>query len=101
MFSLKYLDEAKDDIRKISAYISHQSGHKSVGRKVAQDLTTACEKLANSPFLRGIERPEIMPNIRSFPCRNYIIFFRHIEDEDILQIVRIFRDSQDIKIIEN
>ena len=97
MFSLQYLDEAKDDIRKIAAYISLKSSDKSIGLKFAKDLTFACEKLASSPILRGIKRPELLPNIWSYPYQNYIIFFQYIEDGQILQIVRILRASQDIK----
>ncbi len=93
---MHYLDAAKDDIRKISIYISHKSGHQSIGLKFAQKLTEKCKKIAKSPILLGVSRKEIRPDLRSIPYGNYIIFFRHIEDNDILEIVRIIERHRDI-----
>ncbi|MBC7899536.1 MAG: type II toxin-antitoxin system RelE/ParE family toxin [Saprospiraceae bacterium] len=54
------------------------------------------EMLAQTPKA-GRERPELMPQIRSFPEGNYLIFYR--EFELVVAILRVLHSARDLEEI--
>ncbi len=47
--------------------------------------------------MMGRPRPELRPDLRSFPFGNYVIFFRYLEDT--LEVVSILHAHRDIERI--
>jgi toxin ParE1/3/4 len=54
--------------------------------------------LARPPNTLGRSRPELRPDLRSFPFNGYVIFFRYLDD-DILEIVHIIEGHRDVAAI--
>lgn len=52
-----------------------------------------CFLLAESPYL-GKKRDELLENLRSFPVRNYVIFYFPLENG--VELVRVMHGSRDI-----
>ena len=43
----------------------------------------------------GRKRPELLPDIRSFPIGNYVVFYQQIEDG--IDVIRLFYGLRDIE----
>jgi toxin ParE1/3/4 len=56
-------------------------------------LRRQCARLAALPGTLGRPRPELRPDIRSFPCRGYIIFFRY--EAETLEVVNLLEGHRD------
>lgn len=56
-------------------------------------LNGALEKLAHTPLI-GRLRPEIAPEVCSFPVDDYVIFFLALEDG--IDVVRFVHGSRDL-----
>jgi len=54
------------------------------------------EMLALQPYM-GYERNELLPGLRSFPYKNYIIFYFPLENG--IDVVRVLRGSMDIPTV--
>ena len=72
---------------------------------IAEDSVTAADRLirlleetiyllAGSPRL-GRERPELWPEVRSFPVGNYVIFYRPLPDG--ITLLRVLHGARDIQ----
>jgi plasmid stabilization system protein ParE len=91
---LVYLASARRDFGAILAYITRESGHLSVGRGFVELLRQQCRKLASLPGTLGRPRPELRTDVRSFPFKGYVIFFRY--EGDTLEIVNVLEGHRDI-----
>lgn len=94
MRRLVYLDAARRDLVNILRYVTRESGSVVVGRSFTERLRQQCAKLALLPGQIGTLRPELMPDIRSFAFKGYVIFFRY--EGDRLLIVSIIEGHRDI-----
>ncbi len=94
MRRLAYNATARRNLSEIQAYISRQSKNKAIGQAFAGTLRQQCRKLAALPGTLGRPRPEIRPDLRSFPYRGYIIFFRYLPD--IFEVVNILEGHRDL-----
>jgi plasmid stabilization system protein ParE len=70
---LVYLASARRDLVEILEYITRQSGSVAVGRRFVDRLRRQCAKLAALSGTLGRARPELRPDIRSFPFKGYVI----------------------------
>ena len=43
----------------------------------------------------GRQRPDLLPNLRSFPIGNYVVFYRQIEGG--IDVIRLLHGSRDIE----
>ena len=93
---LKYLPSARHDLVEILAYVTRESGSLATGRQFVGLLRKKCATLAALPGKIGRLRPELLPEIRSFPFRNYVIFFRYAPD-DVFEVVNILERHRDIE----
>jgi plasmid stabilization system protein ParE len=91
---LVLLGSALADLKDIARYIGRASGNRAIGRQFATSLHGQCEKLARLPGTLGRPRPEIRADLRSFPFRGYIIFFRY--RDDVLEVVNIMEGHRDV-----
>jgi plasmid stabilization system protein ParE len=90
---LKYLDSAKQDFVNILGYITRESGSLASGQRFVGLLRQKCRHLASLPGHMGRPRPELLPDMRSFVFRGYVIFFRY--DNDRFEVINILEGSQD------
>ncbi len=94
-YQLRYLEQAKDDLVAIQRYITRESGSSSTGRRFVQQLRQKCREIAGAGFQLGIARPELLPNIRSYPFGHYVIFMRYSETH--LEIVSVIEGHRDME----
>jgi toxin ParE1/3/4 len=88
------LPSARRNLLEIFDYIATQSGYPERARRFTASLEAHCAKLASLPGVLGVERPELRPDIRSFPFRRYVIFFRYVDD--VFEVVSILEGHRDI-----
>ena len=96
---LVLLDQAKEDLANVAAYIAEKSQSRHVGQNFAQRLLDKCKELASIKGTIGVERPELRENLRSHPFGSYIIFFMY--NDNHFEVVTIIEGHRDIKAIFN
>jgi toxin ParE1/3/4 len=74
---LRFLDSARDDLVDIAAYTARAGGD-DVAARFTGDIIAKCEHIAALAGLLGRARPELRPDMRSTPFKNYLIFFRYL-----------------------
>ena len=93
MRQLVYLSSARQDFRDILRYLAQESGDRAIARAFVNRLQQQCGKLASLPGTLGRARPELRPDIRSFPFRGYIIFFRY--EAQTFEVVNVLEGHRD------
>jgi toxin ParE1/3/4 len=88
---LEFTKEAAADLRDIWGYI-HDQNPDAATRLVAL-LDEHCKFLADNP-MAGQARPEIRPDLRYFPVRTYLIFYRPIAGG--VEIVRVVHGRRNL-----
>ncbi len=88
-------DEAKDDLAGIWATIAAARGERTADR-MNHRILTSCRSKAQFPET-GRLREEIVPGLRSFAVRPYVVFFRP-EGGSIL-VLRILHGRRDVERI--
>jgi plasmid stabilization system protein ParE len=91
---LVYLASARRDLSEILKYISRESGSVTTGRRFAERPLQQCARLAALSATVGRPRPELRADIRSFPFKGYVIFFRYVGDT--FEVVDILEDHRDV-----
>jgi len=75
-------------------YITAGNADATIARRFTGRLRAQCAKLASLPGTLGRPRPRLRLDIRSFPYRGYVIFFRYIED--VFEVVHIVEGHRDM-----
>jgi toxin ParE1/3/4 len=94
---LRFLDGARDNLVEIAGYVAAAGGNGAAVRFIGE-IIDKCEHLATLTGLLGRSRPELRPDIRSTPFKNYLIFFRYLPSEserDILEVVNVVESHRD------
>lgn len=86
--------QAAQDIENIWKYVA--PNNLKAANKLFDTLRESFPKLAKFPQM-GRQRSELAPFLRSFPVKNYLIFYRPIDEG--IEIARILHGSQDIETI--
>jgi toxin ParE1/3/4 len=94
---LRTLPSAKADLVNILEYITRESGSLIIGRRFVGALRLQCRELAALPGTLGRARPELRPDIRSFPFKGYVILFRYVDDA--FEVVNIIEGHRDIEAL--
>ena len=81
------LPSAQTDLVHTLEHITRTSGSLVTGRRFVGALRQRCRELAALPGTLGRARPELRPDIRSIAYKDYIIFFRYVDDA--LEVVNI------------
>lgn len=93
MRKLRYAGTSKRDIRDIAEYIFSETFSDQLAIGTVRRLTEQCQRLAMLPGTLGRPRSELGHGVRSFPFKDYIIFFRYTDTSlDILAILHASRD---------
>jgi toxin ParE1/3/4 len=86
-----FLPRARSDLRGIGGYIARDNRARAIS--FVEELRV-CNRWAEHPLM-GRARPEFQPLLRSFPCSDYIIFYRPAGGG--VQIARILHAARDAK----
>jgi toxin ParE1/3/4 len=85
-------DQANDDLADLLTYLGRQSQAAAARARAA--IERAARLLARSPGL-GRPRPDLWPDLRSYPVLNtYIIYYR--ETDQGIEIVRVLHGSRQV-----
>ena len=85
---LVFTHAAQTNLTEIADYIESTSGNTAVAERFCDEL------IAKLPGLLGRARPELLPDLRSMPDGNYLIFFRYVDDT--FEVVGILEGHRDI-----
>ena len=99
MSELVYMPAAIADLIAIALYIEEQSASLEAAERFVVRIMAKCQSLADKTSIMGRARPELLPEMRSVPFGNYLIFLRHVPSIDVrdrLEIVNILHASRDI-----
>ena len=89
----RFLASIKTDLVEILEYIARATGSLETGQRFVAELRAKCHHLAGLPGTLGRARPELRPDIRSFPFKGYVIFFRYVDDAfEVADILEGHRD---------
>jgi len=91
---LVFSTAAREDLAEIEARIEEASGSGEAAQGFVEQIVRKCNRLARYETRIGRPRPELLPDLRSFPYREYVIFFRYVADR--FYVVNILRGSRDI-----
>jgi toxin ParE1/3/4 len=91
MSRYRLTDEARQDLDEIWLYIAEDN--LPAADSFLDALYDRFVLLAQQPLL-GRARPELAPNLRSFPVGNYVMFYRPIDDG--IEVARVLHGSRDI-----
>src|SRR3982751_6721336 len=92
MASLRFRPRAKQDLRRIYAFVSEFAGTASAGGIIA-GIEAHCRTLLNYPH-RGTPHPELRRGLRTVPLGKAVIAYT-VEDRDVI-IVRIRYGGQQL-----
>ncbi len=87
-------EQAEQDLDEIWLTIAEDSP--DAADRMIDRLTDSFMLLAGQPLM-GRERPELVPNLRSFPVGSYVIFYRPAPDG--VAIARVLHGSRDINTL--
>lgn len=85
--------QAEDDLKEVWIYLAEYN--EAVANKLIKELFNKFGLLANTKKL-GKQRDEILLRLRSFPHKNFIIFYTETSEERI-EIYRVIHSSRDIE----
>ena len=91
MARLVVSNEARQDMAEIWAHIAADA--EGAADRVIASFHERFQTLAKNPMVGG-SRPELLPNLRSFPAGSYTIFY--FPQEDGVEIVRVIHGARDI-----
>lgn len=86
---------AQADFVDIARHVAELTGNGPRGVAFAHRLRAQCEKLAELPGTLGRPRPDLGPDLRSFPFGAWLIIFRYGDDR--LEIARVLRAKRNVK----
>ena len=85
---------AKSDLTDVWQYVA--KGGESRADAFLQKIVDQCQQLAQFPRM-GRARGNLAPNLRSFPVKKFVIFYRPVHDT--IEIARILYGTRDIEAI--
>lgn len=94
MRRVRLLASARDDLAAIGDYIQFVSGSRRVAARFVRELNDHCRHLGRLPGTIGRARPDLLPDIRTAPYGNYLIFFRYVGD--VVEIVNVVEGHRDM-----
>ena len=83
--------QAHLDLIEMGLYLARDNP--AAADRLLDAIDAACRLLAANPEL-GRLRPELAPEVRSFPVRGRVIFYRPIPDG--IQVLRVLHGARDI-----
>jgi toxin ParE1/3/4 len=94
MPALVFSTPALRDLAEIEARVEEVSGSGEVAQAFVTRLVEKCKRLAGFKTRIGRPRQELLPDLRSYPYRNHVIFFRYVGDS--FYVVNVLHGARDI-----
>jgi plasmid stabilization system protein ParE len=91
---VRILASARRDIADIYRYIVEASGSVAVAKRFTRQLTDQCRHIGSLHSMLGRARSDLEEGIRCIPFKNYMIFFRYLDD--VVEIVNVIEGHRDI-----
>lgn len=90
-YKVKFSPKSKEDIKDIVKYIKEKFKEPVIAKRYANLFKDEINKLSLFPkrFIAIDEEKIRIPGIRKFAIKNYIVFYRILEDTKIVSIERI------------
>jgi toxin ParE1/3/4 len=82
---------AEADLEVIHDYIAVENA--AAAAEIVTRLEDLAARLADTPGM-GRARPELLPNLRSFPLGSYLLFYRRSDNG--IEVVRVLHGARDI-----
>ena len=97
MYSLDFLQAAKQDMVDIARYISHNLSNPVAAEKLADEIIKAADKLAGFPYRNRVYRPikSLKREYRGQIVQNYIMFYYVDENQKLVTIARVIYARRD------
>jgi toxin ParE1/3/4 len=92
MAHLLFDRDAKKDLRQIVHYIGVEQIRPNTARNVALKIYRECRRYARNPLL-GESRDDLLPGIRIFTIRPYVVFYFPLDDG--IQVARVIHGARD------
>lgn len=86
---------ASQDIEAIADYLATQGGLASA-EIFLTEIDAILRRIAQFPHI-GRKRDELYPNLRSLPHRQYLVFYRLMDDA--IEIFRVVSGYQDLTVL--
>ena len=91
---LVFTHSAHSNLIEIANYIESSSESPAVAERFTDELVAKGAHLAGFPGVLGRSRLELLPDLRSTPRGNYVIFFRYVADT--FEVVNILERHRDV-----
>jgi toxin ParE1/3/4 len=88
---------AKADLKDIWRYIYTESGSEKTANRLLDKLGQTIASFQMTPNMGRSRSDDMGGDLRSFPCGNYVIFYRI--DKGVVRVIRILHGSRDIPAI--
>ncbi len=93
-YPLRISEQATHDLADIWLYIANDSPQ--AADKFLDSILAHCRLFCSSPEI-GRQRDELLPGVRSFPVKRYIIYYRVTPEEvEVIRILSAYRDVESI-----
>jgi toxin ParE1/3/4 len=89
---LQFDTDAKRDLREIVRYIGIDQMRPHTARKVALEIYQECQRYARDPLI-GERRDDIIPDVRTFTVRPYVVFYFPFDDG--IRVLRVIHGARD------
>ncbi|MGO4970676.1 type II toxin-antitoxin system RelE/ParE family toxin [[Clostridium] aminophilum] len=98
-YSVRYSDEAKEDLRNIFTYIAYKLGSRDNAKDQVNRIREAIRKLNRFPKLNPLVpyEPWNSLGMRRLNIDNYAIFYLVDEERELVEIVRIPYGARDLE----
>jgi toxin ParE1/3/4 len=91
--SCRITPQATQDLEGIADYLAF-SRNMEAAEKFLQDMDAKFTRIAQFPMI-GRSREELYPNLRSLPFKQYVIFYRLLDDA--IEIFRVATGYQNVE----
>lgn len=90
-YKIEFSKEAKTDLTSIVKYIKYELKEPSIATKLSNKIKKNIYNLTNNPQIFSIIDDNFIKTLelRKLIVDNYIVFYKIIEQEEIIQIARI------------
>ena len=95
---LEYTEAAKNDLKAIFNYISFDLIAPDAAERIVGRILSAIRSLQDSPEMYQLYRdnPWHDLGVRSFPVKNYVVFYRFKKEESLVTVIRIMYGGRDV-----
>lgn len=88
----KITEPAQEDLQEIWEYVAQYQIDSA--NNLIKEITRKFSTLCKHPLI-GRQRNDLLINLRSFVCKNYIIFYQPVDDG--IEVLRVMHSSRDIE----